>query len=78
MTDHKRNDRKQEVAEKLDDVLRHGAMESESTQEAARARLIPETEIRIVAKNDPIKEETHRIKKVIIEENERYNAYDRE
>jgi hypothetical protein len=79
VTMNKNNEeKKRKVAERLDETLREGNMEAPPTDEAARDRLIPKVEIRIQAETDPIREETRQIKKVIIEKDERYNAYDRE
>jgi hypothetical protein len=73
-----KDDKQQKVAEELDETLRNGDMTAPPTDEAARDRLIPRVEIRIKAEVDPIREETRQIKKVIVEEDDRYNAYDRE
>jgi hypothetical protein len=76
--DQRPKDKERLIAEELEEVLTSGEMEREGIVEGARNRLIPKVEIRIQAKIDPIREETRIVKKMIVEENERYNRYDQE
>jgi hypothetical protein len=76
--DQRPKDKERLIAEELEEVLTSGEMEREGIVEGARNRLIPKVEIRIQAKVDPIREETRIVKKMIVEENERYNRYDQE
>lgn len=70
-----KQEKEQKLAKQLDETLRHGKMDAIDPVIGAKDRLIPPVEIRRQAEVDPIREETKIIKKIVVEESERYNSY---
>jgi hypothetical protein len=69
---------KEQLEQKISELLSEGAMSSPDPDSAAAGQLSPRWEMRTQAEQDPIVEETNRYREIAREADDRYDEYMRQ